>query len=131
MAYSEKKNIEAAKEGDYELIAKLNPIITQGNRRKEDEFEFNKDAGMYQCKAGHLAIHKYFDKRKKIKKQKPTYGLFFDIEKCKCCPYRDGCYKEGAKKKTYTETIICDSHSEQVKFQETEHFKEKCGNAIK
>ena len=61
MAYSEKKNIEAAKEGDYELIAKLNPIITQGNRRKEDEFEFNKDAGMYQCKAGHLAIHKYLE----------------------------------------------------------------------
>ena len=78
MAYSEKKNIEAAKEGGYELIAKLNPIITQGNRRKEDEFEFNKDAGMYQCKAGHLAIHKYFDKKKKDKKkQKPTYGLFF------------------------------------------------------
>ena len=126
MAYSEKKNIEAAKEGDYELIAKLNPIITQGNRRKEDEFEFNKDAGMYQCKAGHLAIHKYFDKRKKDKKNKnPRMFYFFDIEKCKCCPYRDGCYKEGAKKKTYTETIICDSHSEQVKFQETEHFKEK------
>ena len=126
MAYSEKKNIEAAKEGDYELIAKLNPIITQGNRRKEDEFEFNKDAGMYQCKAGHLVIHKYFDKRKKDKKnKKPRMVYFFDIEKCKCCPYRDGCYKEGAKKKTYTETIICDSHSEQVKFQETEHFKEK------
>ena len=126
MAYSEKKNIEAAKEGDYELIAKLNPIITQGNRRKEDEFEFNKDAGMYQCKAGHLAIHKYFDKRKKDKKNKnPRMVYFFDIEKCKCCPYRGGCYKEGAKKKTYTETIICDSHSEQVKFQETEHFKEK------
>lgn len=126
MAYSEKKNIEAAKECGYELIAKLNPVITQGNRRKEDEFEFNKDAGMYQCKAGHLAIHKYFDKRKKDKKNKnPRIVYFFDIEKCKCCPYRDGCYKEGAKKKTYTETIICDSHSEQVKFQETEHFKEK------
>ena len=126
MAYSEKKNIEAAKECGYELIAKLNPVITQGNRRKEDEFEFNKDAGMYQCKAGHLAIHKYFDKRKKDKKNKnPRMVYFFDIEKCKCCPYRDGYYKEGAKKKTYTETIICDSHSEQVKFQETEHFKEK------
>ena len=73
-----------------------------------------------------LAIHKYFDKRKKDKKNKnPRMVYFFDIEKCKCCPYRDGCYKEGAKKKTYTETIICDSHSEQVKFQETEHFKEK------
>ena len=81
---------------------------------------------MYQCKAGHLAIHKYFDKRKKDKKNKnPRMVYFFVFEKCKCCPYRDGCYKEGAKKKTYTETIICDSHSEQVKFQETEHFKEK------
>ena len=75
---------------------------------------------------GLLAIHKYFDKRKKDKKNKnPRMVYFFDIEKCKCCPYRDGCYKEGAKKKTYTETIICDSHSEQAKFQETEHFKEK------
>lgn len=126
MAYSDKKNIEMAKEEGYELIAKLNPIITQGNRRKEDGFEFNKDAGMYQCKAGHLAVHKYFDKRKKDKKNKnPRMVYFFDVEKCKCCSYRDGCYKEGSKKKTYTETIICDSHSEQAKFQETEHFKEK------
>ena len=44
MAYSEKTNIEAAKKGGYGLIAKLNPVITQGNRRKEDVFEFNKDA---------------------------------------------------------------------------------------
>ena len=44
MAYSEKTNIEAAKKGGYELIAKLNPVITQANRRKEDVFEFNKDA---------------------------------------------------------------------------------------
>lgn len=67
-AYSEKKNIEAAEDGGYELIAKLNDIITQGNRKKADEFEFNKDVGMYQCKAGHLAIHKYLDKRKKRKR---------------------------------------------------------------
>ena len=123
MAYSEKKNIEAAKECGYELIAKLNPVITQGNRRKEDEFEFNKDAGMYQCKAGHLAIHKYLDKRKKAGKN-PRMTYFFDIEKCKRCLYKAGCYKEGAKRKTYTETLICDSHSEQDQFQETEHFKE-------
>ena len=49
---------------------------------------------------------------------------FFDIEKCKRCPYKAGCYKEGAKKKTYTETLVCDSHSEQAQFQETAHFKE-------
>lgn len=125
-AYSDKKNIEAAKDCGYELIAKLNNVITQGNRSKEDAFEFNKDAGMYQCKAGHLAIHKYLDKRKKEKKNKnPRMIYFFDVEKCKCCPYREGCYKDGAKKKIYTETIICDIHSAQAQFQETEHFKEK------
>ena len=47
-AYSDKNNIEAAKDGGYELIARLNSVVTQGNRSKEDKFEFNKDAGMYQ-----------------------------------------------------------------------------------
>lgn len=36
-----------------------------------------------------------------------------------------GCYKDGAKKKTYSETLICDEHSGQAEFQETEYFKEK------
>ena len=122
-AYSSKENIDAAKDNHYELISRLNSIVTQGNRTKPDEFEFNKDAGMYQCTAGHLAIHKYLDKRKTEGKN-PRMTYFFDIEKCKRCPYKAGCYKEGAKKKTYTETLICDSHSEQAQFQETEHFKE-------
>ena len=122
-AYSSKENIDAAKDNHYELISRLNSIVTQGNRIKPDEFEFNKDAGMYQCKAGHLAIHKYLDKRKKAGKN-PRMTYFFDIEKCKRCLYKAGCYKEGAKRKTYTETLICDSHSEQDQFQEIEHFKE-------
>ena len=122
-AYSSKENIDAAKDNHYELISRLNSIVTQGNRTKPDEFEFNKDAGMYQCKAGHLAIHKYLDKRKTEGKN-PRMTYFFDIEKCKRCPYKAGCYKEGAKKKTYTETLVCDSHSEQAQFQETAHFKE-------
>ena len=122
-AYSSKENIDAAKDNHYELISRLNSIVTQGNRTKPDEFEFNKDAGMYQCTAGHLAIHKYLDKRKTEGKN-PRMTYFFDIEKCKRCPYKAGCYKEGAKKKTYTETLVCDSHSEQAQFQETAHFKE-------
>ena len=69
------------------------------------------------------AIHKYLDKRKKAGKN-PRMTYFFDIEKCKRCLYKAGCYKEGAKRKTYTETLICDSHSEQDQFQEIEHFKE-------
>lgn len=58
MAYSEKTNIQYTKENEIQLISRLNPAITQGFRRKEDEFEFNKDAGMYVCKEGHMAIRK-------------------------------------------------------------------------
>ena len=131
-AYSGKDNIEAAQNDAYELIARLNGVVTQGNRTKEDEYIFNKDAGMYQCKAGHLAVHKYLDKRKKAKKNRnPRMVYFFDVEKCKSCPYREGCYKEGSKKKSYSETLICDSHSEQAKFQETEYFKEKAKERYK
>ena len=129
-AYSSKENIDAAEENDYELISRLNSLVTQGNRTKPDEFEFNKDAGMYQCKEGHLAIHKYLDKRKTEGKN-PRMTYFFDIEKCKRCPSREGCYKEGAKKKGYAETLICDSHSKQAQFQETEHFKGKAKERYK
>ena len=55
-AYSEKGNIELATKNEIKLVAKLNPSVTQGVRKKEDEFLFNKDAGMYACKAGHMAI---------------------------------------------------------------------------
>lgn len=129
-AYSSKENIDAAKDGDYELVSRLNSIVTQGNRTKADEFEFNKDAGMYQCKAGHLAIRKAKDSRKSEGKN-PRVVYFFDVEKCKRCPYREGCYKEGAKSKQYTETFICDSHSEQAQFQGTEYFKRKAKERYK
>lgn len=49
----------------------------------------------------------------------------FDVEKCRCCPYREGCYKEGAKTKTYSEPLISNAHSKQAEFQETDYFKEK------
>lgn len=36
---------------------------------------------MYQCKAGHLAVHKYFDKRKNDKKNKNPRMVYFSILK--------------------------------------------------
>ena len=85
-AYSGKTNIETAQKDGYELIATLNNVITHGNRTKEEEFVFNKDASMYQCKAGHLAIRKYLDKRKNAgKNRNPRMIYFFDVEKCIFC----------------------------------------------
>jgi len=122
-AYSEKDNIQYSKEKGIFLVAKLNPLITQGGRKKEDEFEFNKDAGMYVCKAGHMAIRKARQGKKGVgKNQTDTY--YFDVEKCKRCPFKEGCYKEGSKSKTYSVTIKSNEHSEHEKFQESHYFKE-------
>jgi len=123
-AYSEKGNIEYTKENKIKLVAKLNPSVTQGFRKKEDEFDFNKDAGMYVCKAGHMAIRKARQGKKDVAaNQVDTY--YFDVEKGKHCPFKEGCYKEGAKSKTYSVTIKSDVHIEQAKFQESDYFKEK------
>ncbi|MNI58384.1 hypothetical protein D3C73_1134940 [compost metagenome] len=123
-AYSEKDNLIYTKQNEIELVAKLNPLITQGARKKENEFLFNKDAGMYVCPAGHMAIRKARQGKKGASNnQQKTY--FFDVEICKRCPLKEGCYKEGAKSKTYSVTIKSDEHMEQIAFQETEYFKAK------
>jgi transposase len=123
-AYSEKGNIQYANEYKLQLVSKLNPNITQGKRQKEDEFEFNKDAGMYVCKAGHMAIRKARTGKKGTNKnQKDTY--YFDIQTCKVCPFKEGCYKKDAKSKTYSVSIKSTEHKEQQAFQESPYFKEK------
>ena len=123
-AYSEKGNIELVHENNIKLVAKLNPSVTQGFRKKEDEFQFNKDAGMYVCKAGYMAIRKARQGKKGIgKNQQDCY--YFDVKKCMHCPHKDGCYKEGAKTKTYSVIIKSNVHTAQMEFQESEYFKEK------
>ncbi|MFC7372285.1 transposase, partial [Fictibacillus iocasae] len=93
-AYSEKANIEYSRDHNIQLVSKLHPSITQGYRKKEDEFHFNKDAGMYVCKAGHMAIRKGRQGKKGVgANQVDTY--YFNIEKCKHCPFQEGCYKPG------------------------------------
>ncbi|MEH7239565.1 IS1182 family transposase [Bacillus sp. JJ1562] len=122
-AYSEKENIQYANQNEIQLVSKLNPNITHGTRKKEDEFEFNKDAGMYVCKAGHMAIRKArIGKKNQSNNQQQVY--YFDIEKCKICPFREGCYKEGAKSKTYSVSIKSTEHKEQEAFQNSEEFRE-------
>ncbi|KGR90983.1 transposase [Ureibacillus massiliensis 4400831 = CIP 108448 = CCUG 49529] len=119
-AYSEKDNIKYTKNRNIVLVSKLHPVTSRGTRKKEDEFEFNKDAGMYICPAGHMAIKKKFENRTD---KNPRMKYLFDINKCKICPLRDGCYKEGAKTKTYHVTIKSTEHKNQEAFQNSEEFK--------
>lgn len=129
-AYSGKENIKLSKEQNIQVVAKLNPSITQGFRKDQGKFDYNKDAAMFVCPAGHLAIRKARQGKKNIgKNQSETY--YFDVDKCKTCPLRAGCYKEGAKAKTYSVKIKSDLHKEQLVFQESALFKEKAKQRYK
>lgn len=133
-AYASKDNLEAFK-GDIQVIAPVNPLITQGRRKGEDTgFHYNKDADTYVCPAGELAKYKSYQKPKEkktdangkaisfYKNAKMVY--FFDVEKCRECPLCEGCYN-GAKSKSYSVTILSDTHKEQIEFEKTPEFKQK------
>ena len=122
-AYSGDSNLKQAQEEGYRIVAKVNPAISQGFRSESEQWEYNKDAGMYICPAGHMAIRKAKQGKKNHRwNQALTY--YFDVEKCKTCALREGCYKAGAKFKTYSVTIKTDTQQEQLAFQETTEFKE-------
>jgi transposase len=124
-AYSGKENLEYAKAKNIKIIAKLNPIISQSvNSPSEKGFEYNKDAGLFACPAGYLAFRKAVTGKKKSRaNQSMTY--YFDIEKCKECSQREGCYKDGAKTKTLSITIKTEEQQDQLEFENTVYFKKR------
>ena len=135
-AYSGRDNLALAEseedpEKKFNLVSKLNPVISNGSRDEgENGFTFNKDADMYVCPAGHMAIRKEIHKpQKKGKNLRLVYH--FDVEKCKHCPHAEGCYRSGAKTKTYSITILSDLHQKQKEFQETEEFKKLAATRYK
>ncbi|MBP1044641.1 transposase, partial [Vagococcus sp. BWB3-3] len=126
-AYSGKDNLSYAKKKRIKLVAKLNPNVSKGGRKDSDGFMFNKDADMMVCPAGELAVRKARQgKKNQNANQVMTY--YFDVEKCRKCPIREGCYAEGAKSKTYSISIKSDLHQEQIEFENTEEFKELAKN---
>jgi transposase len=129
-AYSGKENLKIANGQKIRVVARLNPSITQGFRKDEDKFDYNKDADRFVCPAGHLAIRKARGGTKDVgANQVDTY--YFDVEKCKTCPLKNGCYKDGAKTKTYSVSIKSEVHQDQMAFQETEYYKEKAKHRYK
>lgn len=123
-AYSEKDNIEYCDENNIKLASKLSKSVTHGNGKNKDDFEYNKDAGMYVCKAGHMAVRKAKTGGNKNGYNQKVEGYFFDVQKCKYCPYKEGCYKEGSKTKTLNIKIKDEVHINHMSYMETEEFKE-------
>lgn len=116
-AYCSKENLEESKKKNVAVVSKLNSNVL--GCKNDDRFTFNKDAGMYVCPAGHMAIKKGISKDEKIE----TY--YFDVKRCVVCKLREGCFKFNQMSKTYCVCHRAEIQKEQMDFQETDEFKEK------
>ena len=116
-AYCSKENMEESKEKKITVVSKVNALVREG--RSDDRFTFNKDAGMYVCPAGHMAIKKYVTKDKMVE----TYQ--FDVRKCVVCKMRETCFKYGQEHKSFSVCHRTEIQKEQMDFQETDEFNEK------
>ena len=125
-AYSGQDNLENAGKEHIVLIAKLNPIVSNGRQSERDGFTFNKDAGMMVCPAGHMAKYKNVTKRYDEKRKNNRIRFIFDREKCSVCKYAEECgFKGGRYGKQYTVSILSKEQEVQLREQETQEFKEK------
>jgi len=124
-AYSGIENLRLAEneKNGFELISRLHPVISNGFRKEEDKFDFNKDAGVFVCPAGHMAIRKA-KQGKKDGRWNQVWTYYFDTG-------RDGCYKDGAKVKTYSVSIRTEEQDRLMEFQKTPEFKLKARERYK
>jgi IS5 family transposase len=125
-AYSSKDNIDYCEDKDIRLLSRLNSVVSDG-RSRDDEFVFNKDAGMMQCPEGHLAMR--CDVRQG-KYDNQYYKYVFSLKKCKKCPRCGTCYT-GTIEKTYTLTIKHGTRQKQYEFEQTEYFNTRIKDRYK
>lgn len=116
-AYCSKANLEESESKHISVVSKLNAHVREGI--SDSRFTFNKDARMYVCPAGHMAT------KKTVTKDGKTEVYHFDVRKCVCCKQREGCFKYNQMSKTFSVCHRTEEQIRQMKFQETEEFREK------
>ncbi len=124
-AYSGKDNLDYGKEKNIAIISKMNPVITNGDK-KEDGFEYIKDADTVRCPMGNLARSKKYigekiDAKGKYSNARMKYS--FATRDCQQCPNKEKCLGKKSKYKSYTIKILSETHKKQQEFEETEYFK--------
>lgn len=124
-AYAGKENLEYGKENNIAIIAKMNPIISNGTKR-DDGFEYIKDADMMRCPMGKLAVSKKFIEETKNLKGKHLNARMnykFSESDRQQCRNREKCLGRNAKYRNYSVRMLSEIHRQQQEFEETEYFK--------
>ncbi|MHA7581452.1 IS1182 family transposase [Paenibacillus vandeheii] len=122
-AYSGKDNLAEMQKESIQPVVPLNPVVHSGGVR-QDGFDYNKDANFVVCPAGERSIRKAIQ-GSKTSGESRSLVFYFDVEKCKACPLREGCYKPESKSKTYSIRMIAEHFKEQIEFELSDTFKER------
>lgn len=123
-AYSSQSILELATDKKFKLIAPPHPILGTGIDGR-DGFTFNKDADMFCCPMGHLAISKRNVTYKKDNNRKAVIYKF-DTQKCKTCPIRDICMKgKKGEARTFSVTQLSEEQTDLLKRCKTDEFKDR------
>ena len=125
-AYSGKENLEIANERDIVVVAKLNPVITQGHKPKTSAldamFSYNKDADRYVCPMGILSAKGSEREYNDNKNHNKTLRYMWSQRKCSICKLRSECIGESTRKSIEIR-ILSDEHKKQVEFQNSLEFR--------
>ena len=125
-AYSGKENLEMANERDIVVVAKLNPVITQGHKPKTSAldamFSYNKDADRYVCPMGILSAKGSEREYNDNKNHNKTFRYRWSQRKCSICKLRSECIGESTRKSIEIR-ILSDEHKKQVEFQNSLEFR--------
>lgn len=123
-AYSGKPFLELARDNDFELIAPPHPKLGVSIDGR-DGFTFNKDADMFICPQGHLAISKRIITYKKDNNRK-AISYQFDKHKCAACPLKETCLK-GRKNngRSFSVSLLTKEQQELMERSRTEEFKRR------
>ena len=112
-AYSSSDILDYLASHDIELYASPNRQLGTSHPDRNG-FTYNKDAQGVICPAGHLSISSTIRTYKEENNRKVAM-YYFDVDRCRCCPFRHGCYKEGSTTKSFSVTINTEAQKAYLK----------------
>lgn len=123
-AYGSTAMMKKARKDRFDLVATPNPMLgSSPSRCLEKGFTYNKDADMLVCPSGHMAVSSCV-RHYKHEDNRTVRMFYFDVDKCRNCSKAEGCYKEGAKSKSCSVTLLTDLQKEYISKTKTPEFKE-------
>lgn len=120
-AYGSKENLEYLEMEDVTAYIRSKQLVSKNTQMEQNGMIYNKDADTLQCRGGELAIKKTTSLDRGVIR----HMYWFNVEKCKRCPYREGCYTPGSKTRTFSVKEREGVQSRHLDFEETEVFRER------